>query len=612
MAVLGVVSAPAGATAPASITPALKFATLPNPTAVAVTSHQLVALSGNSCSTVYAVAPNGTVSTFATLNTTITKCPETAIAISPGLGNFPAGEVYALLAGHLFEIPAGGSSTPISAALVIKNLTAGNMGLAFDYTGDFGYALLATGGRHGAAVEIDAENHVRSLGSFGVSVEGPAVAPASFGSVGGYLVAAQSFDSKISAMSPTGSVTTFASFGTPGEAVSFIPTIACSFATTGDAYFVADTSGNALLTIPASQFTDLAGSGLVLSEARGTGIGLLRANGTTSSFLKLPGNFEGAAFATCPVGVAQTQDLSSHGLNGTDLNIIGYDPATEQLVGADPTDAPSQIFLLNGTTAGFVQNVSTGLDPASVAYDPCTNTLFVANTGSNNLTLLNASTFQELGNISTGWGSAPVGVAYDGWDQKLYVADSGDDRVTVLSLGYRCWWWWWGCRGPPVEIRLNGEPLGLVADPRDGNVYVVGNVGDSGTVWEINDYRVIRLLTIGNDAQSIAVNNGTGALYVTILGSNETALVSPGDRLNTTVAVPEPVGVAFDPANGLVFVDSEDGNLSVIQGTTVIATYPFGGDPGPLVYDPAANLVYGAADVTLFGLDPRIIIGGSG
>ena len=606
VAVLAVVSVPAGASSARALSPVLRFASIPSPTAVAASAHELVVLSGASCSTVYSVAGNGSVATFATLLTSLTSCPESAVAISPGLGNFPAGEVIVLLAGQLFEIPASGSVTPIAATMTLANLTRGNMGLTFDASGTFGYTLLAVGGSHGFVDEVDSTNQVRSLGSFGVNVEGPSVAPTGFGTVGGDLIVAQSFGAAVLAMDPTGSVRSFASYGAPAEGISFVPTIACTYSTTGDAYFVADTSNNTLLAVAASTFGKVAGDGLVLGEARGAGVGLLLANGSTSRLLRIPGNLEGASYVSCPAGVAKTADLRTHGFNGTSLNIIGYDPATQELVGSDPTTAPSQIFLLNGTTTAFVQNVSTGLDPVAVAFDPEEDTLFIANTGSNNLTVLNATTLQPLGSVSTGANSSPVGVAFNSGNQKLYVADSGNDSIVVFSLANNMF------PNQNQVIALPGTPLGLAVDPKDGNVYAVGNASGVGTVWEVHAFKLVHTLCVGTDARSLAVNNGTGTVYVTVFGSNELALVAPGDTLTTTVAIPGPLGVAFDSQRGLVFVDRADGNLSVLRGTTLIATYVFGANPGPLVYDPAADLVFGAADVTIFGLDPRIIIGGTG
>lgn len=601
----GAAAAPAGS---ASALPT--FAALASPVAVAATPDAVLALSSASCATVYAVAANGAVSTFATLKSSLTKCPEGALAISPGLGNFPAGEVYVLQAGHLFEIPAGGSGTAVASALTLSNLSGSYDGLAFDYTGSFGYALLATGGKYGDVYAISPANQAHLIGAFGTTVEGPAVAPMSFGTVGGDLLIAGESHSEIYAMGPsgTGSVVTFASWPN-SEAVSFVPTLACSFSTTGDAYFVADKSANAILAYPSSTFGAVRGSGLVLGEYKGLGSGLLSTAGATTSFLPLPGTLEGASYVACPVGVVQAVDLKAQHLDGSYVNLIGFDPVTRELVGVDPTNASSEIFLLNGQTGAFQQLVAVGLDPSSVTYNAQSNELIVADAGSGNLTLLDATSFAELGSISTGAGSEPVSVAFNAHNEKLYVANAQPTApsLEVFSFANNLF---------PNQNQitpLGGIPIGVVVDPQDTNAYVAGNVLGVGTVWEFHVFNLVNTLSLAGTAASLAVStlNTTGTLYVTLPSAGELALLGPGDLLTAYAAVPDPVGAAYDGANGFVFVASGNGDMYILDGTAIVASFPLGQNPGPLVYDPVSQLVYVAADVTVSSIDPRIILGGS-
>ncbi len=589
----------AGGSSPASV-----FASISGPTAVAATPGGLFALT-SSCTSVYAISATGKVTTFATLATSLNKCAGSALAVSPGLGNFPAGEVFVLQAGSLYEIPATGSTTPIAAALTLSNFTGGYMGLTFDYTGSFGYALIATGGKSGYVDSIDAGNQVQYLGTYGVPVEGLSVAPSSFGTAGGYLMAAQVSKSTVYSMSPGGAVGSFARW-TNAEVVSFVPKLACSFSTTGDPYFIADTSSNSILAVPGSTFSSVTGSGLVLGASRGVGVGTMSSSGSTSSLFTVSGTLGGASYVTCPVGVTQKIDLSSQKLNGTDLNLIGFDPASRELVGVDPTNAPSEVFLLNGSTGAFVQKVAVGLDPTAVAFDGKQGALIVANSGSSNLSMLNATNYQELGHLSTGTGSAPVGVAFNPQNQKLYVASDGTNSLTVFSLANNLF------PNQNQVTQLGGAPVALVVDPYDTNVYVLGNVQGTGTVWEFHAFSQVASLSLASQASSISVNNGTGTLYVTVPGSNELTLVAAGDTLASSISISDPVGAVFDPQNGLVFVLQGNGDLSIVQGSSVIDTYLFGSNPGPIVFDPVSNLAYGAADVTVSGVDPRIIIGGSG
>ena len=583
-----------------------------SPIAVAATPNQLLALSSASCRTVYAISATGTVSTFATLSTSSNKCSEGAVAIAPGLGNFPAGEVYVLQNGMLFQIPASGSpsTSPVAPVLTISNLSGTYAGLTFDYTGSFGYSLLATGGKDGNAYAISPSNVAQFLGSFGTIVEGPSVAPASFGSYSGDLMVASESKSPIYAMSPSAphSIRQFSQWP-DSEAVSFVPGLACSYSTTGYAYFVADTSTNAIYAFPSSTFGVDAGSALLLGEFKGSGIGVADSSGTITSSLSISGTVEGAAYVACPVGIAQEVDLSKQGFdtaNGSLLNLIGFDPASGQLVGADPTNAPSKVFLLNGATGAFVQNVSVGRDPSSVAYSPKTNALYVANAGSDNLTILNATTYAELGSISMPAGSGPVSAAYNGQNTKLYVANAGSDSVDIFSLSNNLF------PNSNQIVTLNGTPAALVSDPADGNVYVVGSTPTGGgfiaMIHAFGNSEFV-VVALPSAASAIALDSASGTFYVTVPGANEVALFAAGNIPLTTVTVSDPLGVAYNTENGLITVASGDGFESIIQGSTVITSFLMGHAPGPLVYDPVSNLVYSTADLTISSVDPRIIIG---
>ncbi len=581
-----------------------RFASVPSPNAVAATPTELLVLSASSCSTVYSVSPTGAVAPFASLLSSVKKCPEQAIAVSTGLGNFPAGIVYVLQQGSLFEIPAVGSSSAVAATLTLPNLSGGYAGLAFDYSGSFGYDLLAVGGTSGNVVAIDPANHLTPIGSFGTAVEGPSVAPYNFGSVAGELLAGTAGHSTVYAMSFSGTVTSFAQWKDP-EAVSFVPQLTCSYAGTGDAYFVADLSANALLALPSSAFSAVAGSALVLGEYHGEGVGLLAANGTTSSFLSLSGTLEGASYVACPLGVAQTIDLASHGFASSSLTPLGFDPATRQILGSDRASAPTRVFLLDGTSGAFVRNVTVGLYPSAATYNPKLNALYVANRGSDNLTLLNATTFASLGSIPTGAGSAPVGVVFNPSNEKLYVANAGNQTVTIYSLANNLF------PNQKQVIPLSGTPRAIDYDPANNNIFLIGNATGGGIVWEIHAFAVVANLTLPAAPGGLAVNTTSGLLYVTLPGLNEVAFVTPTDALASTVGVGnQPTGIAFDAYDGhLVVGNAGDGTFSVLEGTLVVDSYFVGANPSSLVYDPTDHLVYVAANVTLSGIDPRIILG---
>src|SRR5208282_6523909 len=65
-------------------------------------------------------------------------------------------------------------------------------------------------------------------------------------------------------------------------------------------------------------------------------------------------------------------------------------------------------------------SVVVGVNPWGVAYVTSNHDLYVANEGSNTVSVLSSSTNNVLANIAVGF--SPVALAYDASDQNLYVA----------------------------------------------------------------------------------------------------------------------------------------------------------------------------------------------
>lgn len=625
--------------APSGGTTLPTFASVPSPIAVSATTTSLIVLSSSSCTSVYSVAPNGQANShFATISTSVKKCNEAAIAVSPGLGGFPAGEIYVLESdGSLYAIaPAGGTASLILSDSA--NLAGTYLGLAFDYTGSFGYALIATGGKAGNAVAITAQLTATAgasspnaytetyLASFGTYVEGPAVAPSGYGSYGGDLMVASEGQSNVYALAPQTSTPLVFTQWSNSEAVSFVPTLACSYSTTGYSYFVADTADNALLGFSSSTFSGLSNSALILSEYKGAGVDIISSTGS-SSVLSVPGKtLDGASYVACPLGVTQKIDLTGNGLGvdvapnvpDTTLNLIGFDPVGGWLVGTDSQHAPNEVFFVNGTTGALSTSspVFVGIEASSVTYSPKGNTLYVAGTadgtvtntlsGAGYLTLLNASTLAPLGPVPSLLVDKSAGATqtvFDSYGTKLYVACSGGN-VFLYSVPSNQF------SNPSQVVSLPGTPTGMVVDPTDGNVYVTGNVGSEGVVWEVHLFNLIQTLDVGVGSNPVAidVNPNSGLLYVAAEGANEVVFVATGDVQTGSVPVTSPVGVAYNDQTGYLFVDSSTGTMTIFDGSSVVATFPLGSSPGPLVYDPYNGIVYVCAYVP----DPRIILGTSG
>jgi Tol biopolymer transport system component len=305
------------------------------PVGLAVTASQVLYMEWNS-DKIKQISSNGTTSTFASLPTTGLSI-ERYVAVSPGVGGFPPGDVFATVGQNIYQVTPDGLTVTLCAN--IPELSTGETGITFDTVGTFGNKMILTN-RIGPVWTIDWNSSTNScgvaqqIGDFGAQVEGPMVAPLAFVPFGGQLLAGNEFQNAIFAMSSTGTVTQVPDPGAvlnSPEAPILVPPTVCNLSGVTGAYFIAMEDSKQILMFDASNFTGLSGDVLAPSELNPntqgiTAIAKLQSNGTSidiSSFwdrIDLPGiipDLEGSAFAPCASGAPQVRgpQISGSGPN---------------------------------------------------------------------------------------------------------------------------------------------------------------------------------------------------------------------------------------------------------------------------------------------------------
>ena len=208
----------------------------------------------------YLVDPAGTVTPFARGPGGYHEDPgaEAYLAMSPGghvaaAGcDFAPNETYLLRLhtpiGVIRVSAAGDESEPFANLTGVTGLN----GIAFDTTGTFDHRLLVSGpsGSKTAIFAIDCTGAVQSITQSAPVLEGGlAVAPNTFGSFGGALIAPDELSGNVYAIAATGTVSLVAKPGLPTggdigvESVGFVP---AGFMTRGGFVYYADrlTAGN--------------------------------------------------------------------------------------------------------------------------------------------------------------------------------------------------------------------------------------------------------------------------------------------------------------------------------------------------------------------------------
>ncbi len=259
---------------------------------------------------------------------------------------------------------------------------------------------------------------------------------------------------------------------------------------------------------------------------------------------------------------------------------IAMDSGNGDLYVAD--SGTNNVSVVSGVTNSEVAVIPVGNTPTSLAYDNATGDIYVANRFSGNVSVISGSSNRVVATLS-GF-SHPVAVAYDGGNGDIYVADEGNNptwmgNVTVIS----------GATDKVVAVIPVGvgpATSGLAYDGATGDIYAVdaGNYPSyEGNVSVISgsSNSVIRTVRVGTQAASALFDPGNGDVYVTNAGSNNVSVIAgASNTLVATLAVQtSPQGMGYDADNGQVYVTNQ-------QDTTVsiIGTLPSPGPPYPVAF----------------------------
>jgi YVTN family beta-propeller protein len=77
-----------------------------------------------------------------------------------------------------------------------------------------------------------------------------------------------------------------------------------------------------------------------------------------------------------------------------------------------------------------IATITVGTRPNGVAYDSANDKIYITNTFSNNLSVIDGSKNNVVATIPVG--TDPYGIVYDPNNQDIYVANYGSETVSVI------------------------------------------------------------------------------------------------------------------------------------------------------------------------------------
>jgi YVTN family beta-propeller protein len=286
--------------------------------------------------------------------------------------------------------------------------------------------------------------------------------------------------------------------------------------------------------------------------------------------------------------VAAPLEGTGPSLYGNPPSWLGYDSLHRQFY---VPEAPSSVDIVPGNFTSLYSGLPTvsavipvGTNPFGVAFDSASGEIFVTNSGSDNVSVLDGNDSAPVATVSVG--ASPAGIAYDPTTGDLYVANNGSDNVSVIS-------------GSSLQVvasvDVGANPVGVAADPISGQVFVA-DAGDSNvTIFNASSYGVITNVTVGSVPYGIAIDPVSDTAYVTNSASvNVTVLSASTDSIVAWITVPGGLtyppndlsGLAYDSQDGLVFVGAGYHDMLVLNTSTLSVEAVLGTDPAGVVYNP--------------------------
>jgi YVTN family beta-propeller protein len=268
-----------------------------------------------------------------------------------------------------------------------------------------------------------------------------------------------------------------------------------------------------------------------------------------------------------------------------------------------------------------VTTIPVGKRPWGVAVNSTTHTIYVTNSGDNNVSVINGDT-REVTTVPVG--KTPKGVAVNPEDEAVYVSNVYDRTVSVIEATNTV-------NAPPIQL-VNSvapdsafRPDGVAVNRETSTIYVVGSTKRPGqphptaAAVAINgSTRMVENVTLEGRTGPLvgaAVDPEAKTIYATSFEAG-TLLVakenwSPSDQPDNVGVGRNPNGVAVDPGNAHTVYVANNGRstVSVIDGVTheILDRVQVGNNPSGVAVDLNNHTVYvtNEADNTVSVIDGR-------
>ncbi|MGG6310627.1 YncE family protein [Paenibacillus macerans] len=242
------------------------------------------------------------------------------------------------------------------------------------------------------------------------------------------------------------------------------------------------------------------------------------------------------------------------------------------------------VYFYDTASDDLAQKVEVGVHPAHIVFTMDGKYVLVTNNEGNNVTVLDAKTFQTAGTIPTGKG--PHGFRVSADSKFAYVANMSEDTVSVLNLE---------TMSEEKKIKIGNTPV-TTGITSDGKTLVVPlNAENAAAIVDLASGKMIKV-PVGSGPAQVYISSDNKYAIIANQGTEQ----NPSNSIskielatNQVIATIETGkgahGVVVSPNNSKIYVTNMfDNTLTVIdnENNQVIATIKVGTTPNGISVTP--------------------------
>jgi len=253
-----------------------------------------------------------------------------------------------------------------------------------------------------------------------------------------------------------------------------------------------------------------------------------------------------------PVEAAFSADGATAWVSNYKMYGDGWRPVADDTCQGRNWD-PGYVYRIDVASFGVTDAIKVGAVPKYLAASPDGRLLLVSNFCSQDLSVVDAATGDEIRRIPVGL--HPRGIAITSDSSTAFVAVMG--AATVVRIDLATW--------EATEIPAGPTPRHLVLSPDDRVLYVTNNRAGTVRAIDASSGEELAVVRTGQQPRSMAISDDGRSLWVVNYADDTLSKVATA----TMTVVQEiatdrrPVGVTYDPVDNRVWVANYSGSLGV-------------------------------------------------